>query len=136
MQTDKPFINFNTNKTIQELQDNMFSHIEKLEGYMLENSFYEFLLGEPMYKPNKMNLIESFEELIKKIGIVNKKSEHLISEVNLHVNQIYKKIECEDLYCDNFFIENHNRLECKIKALDLEYAAIKTQMFSYLKKVN
>jgi len=136
MQTDKTDMSFNANKTIQELQNNMFGHIEKLEGYMLENSFFEFLLGEPMYKTNKMNLIESFEKLIKRIAIVKKKSEHLINEVNLHVNQIYKKIECEDLYCDNFFIENHNRLESEIKALDVEFAAIKAQMFSYLQKVN
>ena len=135
MQFDKTYISFNANKTIQELQYNMFRHIEKLEGFMLEHSFYTYLLGEPIYKPDIINLNESLEKLKKRIDTMHKKSAYLIKESNLHIDRIYQKMECDDLKCDNFFIENHNRLECKIRGLVVEYSAIKSQMFSYLQEV-
>lgn len=49
--------------------------------------------------------------------------------------QIDKKIECEDLLCDNFFIKEIDDLKYEIFNFLVDFTALKLKIFKYLQHV-
>lgn len=64
-----------------------------------------------------------------------KKASHQENKVTHHINKINDKIECEDLACDNYFINELDNLELTFHKLVSEYTGLKSQMLQYLQSV-
>src|SRR5690606_15998259 len=114
MQTHQEYKSFNGEKSIAEMQYNMHGYVENLRYLKEELGFMNFLVSSNIYKSNVMDLFENLERLKKETLQFSNKCELLIIEANLQANQITHKIECDDLACDNYFIQAQNNLEKNI----------------------
>lgn len=135
MNTLQDYKGFNREKSIEELQYTMLNHIEKLQAVRVELQFLQFLTQSQIYIPNTMDLFERLEHFKKELDKHIHKSGKLIIDANFHVNQIANKIECDELECDNYFINAHNELEQYIHQFIDQTSKFKQEMFQYLKSV-
>lgn len=135
METQNTYISFNAEKTIEELQYKMLQYNTTLESFVVEYSFYMHLLKSEAFRPNVINLFEYLERFKKTLAHLETSTKSLIIEISSHNNQITKKIECEDLICDNYFIKEYDALENKIHNFLIEYSNFKSQMLPYLQSV-
>ena len=135
METQNLYQSFNADKTIEELQYNLLQYKRTLESYIIEYSFFKYLLKSSIFKYNVINLFESLEQFKKDIMNLETATTELITKINSNRNQITKKIECDDLICDNYFIKEYDDLEKKIYDFLIIYSDFKSQMFQYLQSV-
>ncbi|ARV15843.1 hypothetical protein [Polaribacter sp. SA4-12] len=126
---------FNENKSIEELKYNMLQFKTRIEEEIIEYKFYKNLLEASIYKSKTINLFENLEKYKKGINATEKEALELLKEINLHSNSITNKIECQDLFCDNFFIKGHDKLEEKTQKFFIECTSFKIQLFQYLESV-
>ena len=93
METQNLYQSFNADKTIEELQYNLLQYKRTLESYIIEYSFFKYLLKSSIFKPNAINLFESLEQFKKDIMNLETATTDLITKINSNRNQITKKIE-------------------------------------------
>jgi len=135
METENTYKSFNENKSIEELQYNMFQHRLKLKDLLDNNQFITYLLKASIYKQGTLNLFETLEKYKEHTNEMETLASNILDEVNSHSKQIKNKIEGEDIACDTFFIKKHDDLELKIHKLFIESRTSKRHMFQYLKSV-
>lgn len=135
METKNIFKSFNEKKSIEELKYNMLQFKTKIEEELIEYKFYENLIEASIYKTNAINLFENLELFKKEINATENEASDLLIEINLHSNSISNKIECDDLFCDNFFIKRHDELEEKTHNFFIKCTKFKIQFFQYLESV-
>ncbi|RSK40418.1 hypothetical protein [Mangrovimonas spongiae] len=135
MTTNITYRSYNTDKTLEELQYNINKHKIRLENTKEEIVFYEFILSAPMYKNSIINLFETLQQFKTKLQELERQVLQLIEDINVHVNQIAKKNECEDVMCDNYFLQHQDNLERKTHDFFTELSILKSAMFDYLKSV-
>ncbi len=135
MEVKNSYKSFNANKSIEELQYNMLQFKIRIEELIIEYKFYKTLFKASIYKSNAINVFENFEQFKRNIYSAEKEAKELVPVINLHSNSITNKIECEDLFCDNFFIKNHDELEERIHQFFNNSTSFKTQMLQYLESV-
>ncbi|MEJ2113109.1 MAG: hypothetical protein P8X62_05245 [Flavobacteriaceae bacterium] len=132
MKKGRTYISFNGNKNIEELKYNLLQYKDSLEDLNIELAFYNFLLGASIFKPRIINLFEMLEKFKIETKEIIKMSEDLQNKISSHINQIENKIECEDLACENFFIEEYEELEHNIYNFFSKSKAFKSSLFQYL----
>lgn len=135
METIHSYKSFNEKKSIEELKYNMLQYRIRLEEIILENNFYKNLLVASIYKSNTINLFENLEQFKRNLNKIETAVSELVPEINSHSHSITNKTECDDLFCDNFFIKTHDDLEEKIYQFFLKSRAFKRQMLQYLESV-
>jgi hypothetical protein len=135
MKTYQEYKSFNREKSIEELQYAMNFHIEKLQVLKEELQFLQFLISTDIYKNKVMNLFEDLEKFKKELKKKLHKCGKLIIDAHFHASQIANKIECDELACDNYFIDAHNELEQNIFQLTNNSSKLKLDMFNFLKGV-
>lgn len=126
---------FNVDKTIDELQYNMLQYQRTLESFKTEYVFFKQLLRASIFESNIINLFESLELFKKSIINLETSTTNLLIKISAQSTQITKKIECDDLVCDNYFIKDYDELEREIHDLSNKYYNIKLQMLPYLQSV-
>ena len=114
MATPITYVNFNTDKTIDELLYNTDQYKYRFKTLEAELKFYKFLIEANIFKPKVINLFERLTTFDKKIGAYSNQIEALHLELTTHKKEIKNKIECDNLECDAFFIEKHTSIELQI----------------------
>ena len=135
MKTKNEYKSFNTDKSIEELKYNLLQQRETFGNLIIEQEFYKKLLNAPIYQSEKLNVfekLEGFKNELKKTAETNKL---LLNEIGVQLFQIDKKVECDDLFCDNFFIKEIDTLELKIHNFLIKITALKLQMIEYFQDV-
>jgi hypothetical protein len=135
MKIQQEYKGFNREKSIEELQYTMLNYIENLQVLKKDLQFFLFLMNAQIYISNTMNLFEQLEGFKKELDKRIHKSGKLIIDANFHANQIANKIECDELACDNYFINSHNELEQQIHQFINQTSRFKLEMFQYLESV-
>ena len=135
MQTHIEYKSYNNKKSIEELQYNIQIYAESLQYLKEELHFLQFLINAHIYKPKTMNLFENLEQFKKELGKCIKKTDKFIIKINSHKNQIANIIECDELACDNYFINFHNELEENIYKFKCNILKLKSKIFNYLLSV-
>ncbi|WP_299667803.1 hypothetical protein [uncultured Polaribacter sp.] len=135
MEAKIKYKSFNTDKTIEELKYNLINQREVLRNLIIEHEFYKKLLNAPIYKSQKRNLFEILEGFKVELKKTVANNQILLNEIGMQLFQIDKKVECDDLLCDNFFIKEIDDLEFRIHHFHLENSALKSRMFEYLQHV-
>lgn len=135
MDTENIYKNFNEDKSIEELQYHMLLNKVRLNELKTDFNFYTDLLEASIYKPNIINLFEKLQYFKNNIDIIKKGASNLLIEVQSQINHISKKIECEDVACDAFFITNYELLQRKTLEFLTKVYNDKRQMFEYLRSV-
>jgi predicted nucleic acid-binding Zn-ribbon protein len=135
METLQTYKNFTRDKSIDELRHDLLQHKIRLENLEKDLVFLQFLLTTNIFKPRIINLFEKLTHLKKDLDAKNKTCTQFLNRISSQINQVTKKIECEDLICDNFFIKEYNALELEIYSFIDEMTDFKTQIFQYVQSV-
>ena len=135
MDTKNLYKNFNEDKSIEELQYNMLLSKVRLDELKTDFQFYTHLIEASIYKPDVINLFEKLQDIKSNIDLVKKEATDLANEVHSQINLIEKKIECEDVACDTFFISNYELLQRKLHEFFTKIYSDKQHMFEYLRSV-
>jgi hypothetical protein len=135
METKNIYKSFNDNKSIEELKYKLLQYNTRVEEEIIEYKFYQNLIEASIYKSNAINLFENLEMFKKEINATENEASELLKEIKLNSNSITNKIECEDLFCDNFFIKSYDELEEKTHSFFIKCTNFKIQMFQYLESV-
>ena len=135
METKIDYKSFNTDKNIEELKYNLLQERETFRNLIIEEEFYKKLLNAPIYKTNKLNLFETLEGFKNELKNSAETNKLLLNEIGMQLFQIDKKLECDDLVCDNFFINELDDLELKIHDFLLNITSLKSRMFEYIQDV-
>jgi hypothetical protein len=132
METKIEYKSFNADKNIEELKYNLLQERDMFRNLIIEEKFYKKLLNAPIYKSNKLNLFETLEGFKNELKNSAENNKLLLNEIGMQLFQIDKKLECDDLVCDNFFINELDDLELKIHNFLLQITALKSRMFEYI----
>ena len=135
METINPYKSFNTDKSIEELQYEMLQYKIRLEDLSYTLHFLKKIVESDVYQPQVINLFETLANFKKDIEAINKKRVLLLKEVDEYKSHIKIKIECDDLACDNFFINEHDELEQKLHLFFVNVSNLKIKAFQYLESV-
>lgn len=135
MNTHLEYKSFNSDKSIEELQYNMKKHLEKLQSIKEDLFFLHFLTKAQIYKSNMLNLFENLEQFKKELSKHIKTCDKLLIDANFQTSQITNKIECDELACDNYFINTHNDLEQKIHQFISQISKYKIDIINYFQSV-
>ncbi|MFD1163945.1 MULTISPECIES: hypothetical protein [Hwangdonia] len=134
MKKQQTYTSFSRTKTIEELHYHILRDIANLENIQFELKFYKSLLSKSIYKPQEMNLYENLVKYKRELHVLKKDNKALLSELNLHTNQI-EKMKFEGLVCDNIVIKKHDDLELNIFNFKSEIFDFKFRLFQYLESV-
>ncbi|TYA58043.1 hypothetical protein [Formosa maritima] len=135
MKTHLKYTSFNQEKSIEELQYNMLFQLDKLQFLKEELFFLQFLISSDIYSSKVMNLFENLEHFKKEINKQLKTCEKLIIDLSFHVNKITDKVECNDIACDNYFINTHTSLEQTTIKYFNQVSQLKLEIYNYLQSV-
>lgn len=135
MKTHLEYKSFNGEKSIEELQYNMQKQIERLHCLQEDLIFLQFLISADIYKSKIINLFENLEQIKKELSNGINTYNRLIAKANAFRSQIFNKVECNDLECDNYFITTLNDLEQHIHQFSNKMEILKLEIFNYLQSV-
>jgi hypothetical protein len=135
METIHKYKSFNASKSIEELKYSILEDTTSLENLKFELQFYKSLLNKPIYKPHTLNLYERLTKFKNEVNTININTTNLLNELNSHAHQIRKKIECDNVACDNFFIKNQDDIELKIFNFKTQIFNFKFRLFEYLQNI-
>tara|TARA_R110002051_G_scaffold31017_2_gene71157 strand:- start:169 stop:588 length:420 start_codon:yes stop_codon:yes gene_type:complete len=135
MKTKNEYKSFNTDKSIEELKYNLLQQRETFGNLIIEQEFYKKFLNAPIYQSEKLNLFEKLEGFKNELKQTAETNKLLLNEIGVQLFQIDKKVECDDLFCDNFFIKEIDTLELKIHNFLIKITALKLQMIEYFEDV-
>jgi hypothetical protein len=135
MKTKNEYKSFNTDKSIEELKYNLLQQRETFGNLIIEQEFYKKLINAPIYQSEKLNVFEKLEGFKNELKQTAETNKLLLNEIGVQLFQIDKKVECDDLFCDNFFIKEIDTLELKIHNFLIKITALKLQMIEYFQDV-
>ncbi|MGY8909677.1 MAG: hypothetical protein ACKVIG_07440 [Flavobacteriales bacterium] len=135
MKTKNEYKSFNTDKSIEELKYNLLQQRETFGNLIIEQEFYKKLLNAPIYQSEKLNVFEKLEGFKNELKQTAETNKLLLNEIGVQLFQIDKKVECDDLFCDNFFIKEIDTLDLKIHDFLIKITALKLQMIEYFQDV-
>lgn len=105
---------------------------EEIEIINVEMIFYKNLLNTHLKEYASWSDID-YESLFR--GIADVQYYNVLYQKNLldFNNRLYGMAECDDLQCENYYLNNHARIKNEIETHFSTYKVFKKTLFSYLK---
>ena len=101
-------------------------------GYM-ENDlqFINRLLNSKAFKDKVPNLFERLQNYLHEMKTKTRELKNFKKEINEYVVELKGILECQDISCDTFYLENHRTLKNHFEKLYTEFNDYKTRIFNY-----
>lgn len=105
---------------------------KSLIGYIeTEIQFIDRLLKANVYKENVPNLFERLQEFKHEIKTKTRETENLKKELTEYEGKLRGILECQDLSCDTYYLENHKALKERFEQFYMDINAYKTKVFNF-----
>ena len=105
---------------------------KSLIGYIeTEIQFINRMLKADLYKENAPNLFERLQEFTHEIKTKTRETKNLKRKVTEYEESIRGILECQDLSCDTYYLENHKALKERFEKFYIDMNAYKTKVFDY-----
>ena len=102
-------------------------------GYIeTETRFIEQLLNAHIYKENTPNLFERLQKFRQEIETRVKETKNLKKEIAEYEDKLQGILECQDISCDTFYLENHKELKDRFEEFYTGINDYKTRVFNYI----
>lgn len=96
-----------------------------------EIQFIYRLLKANIYKENTPNLFERLQEFTHEIKTKSREIKSLKKELIGYEDTIRGILECQDLSCDIYYLENHKALKERFEQFYIAMNAYKTKVLDY-----
>ncbi|MGB5481393.1 MAG: hypothetical protein WBM91_09960 [Eudoraea sp.] len=102
-------------------------------GYIeTETRFIDQLLNAQIYKENTPNLFERLQKFKHEIKTRVKETKNLKKEIAEYEDKLQGILECQDISCDTFYLENHKELKDRYEEFYTGLNDTKTRVFNYI----
>lgn len=99
--------------------------ISRLEFIETELDFYSKLLGSSTFSDQ-----EESTEIIDLIPTIKKENKEVVADVHRYRNNLEGYRECEDLECDNFYLNDHEKFRVVLEQHSARMRDFKTRVFN------
>ncbi len=97
-----------------------------------EMEFINRLLTAHAYKENIPNLFEHIQKFKHELATKTRETLNFKKELLDYEDKLRGILECEDISCDTFYLENHSSLKARFEHFYTHYNDFKINMFNYL----
>lgn len=105
-------------------------------GYFeTEVQFMEQLLRAKQFKENAPNLFERLQQFKQEIGTRRAEIKNLKKELELYEDSLQGILECQDISCDIYYLENHKGLKMRFQKCYTNFNTYKAGVFAYIEGV-
>ena len=102
-------------------------------GYIeSETQFIDHLLNAQIYKENTPNLFERLQKFKHEIKTRVMETKNLKKEIAEYEDKLQGILECQDISCDTFYLENHKELKDRFEEFYNGLNDYKTRVFNYI----
>ena len=102
-------------------------------GYFeIDTHFIEWLLSTKIYKENTPNLFERLQQFKHELSIRNRTIKNFKKELEVYETKLMGILECQDISCDTYYLENHNDLKNRFEEFYTSFNTYKTNVFNYI----
>lgn len=126
------FKTFSRDKSIDELHFNTEKWTSELEFSAFELPFLKRFVKSYPYDNTIHNLFENIQLLKQQLDKIEKKQPILIKEIRNHNNQLEGMLECNDVSCDDFYLDQYNQLAENIFIYLQDYKNLKVEIYTFL----
>jgi len=121
--TDEEILNEFHNNTI--LWNSMIGYMET------EILFINRLLNSNVFKDTTPNLFEKLQAFKHEIKTKTRETTNFKKEIHEYGDALKGILECQDISCDTFFLENHAALKNRFEEFYTRFNDYKTRVFNY-----
>jgi len=105
-------------------------------GYFeTEIHFIDRLLSTKIYKEKTRNLYEWLQKFKHELGTKSRETKNLKKELELYETKLLGILECQDISCDTYYLENHKDLKNRFEEFYTNFNTYKTNVFNYIEGV-
>ena len=126
---------FNRDKSIDELHYYTSKWMVELGFVDIELPFLKRLIKTYPFKGNIPNLFENIQIFISKLDQFGNDKSDIIKEIIEHNNQLQGMLECNDMSCDDFYLNEYDALAKKIFNYLQSYQNLKMEIYIYFRSV-
>ena len=102
-------------------------------GYIeTETRFIDQLLNAHIYKENTPNLFERLQKFKHEIKTRVMETKNLKKEIAEYEDKLQGILECQDISCDTFYLENHKELKGRFEEFYTGLNDYKARVFNYI----
>ena len=102
-------------------------------GYIeTETQFIDQLLNAHIYKENTPNLFERLQKFKHEIKTRARETKNLKKEIAEYEDKLQGILECQDISCDTFYLENHKELKGRFEEFYTGLNDYKARVFNYI----
>ncbi|HZJ20866.1 MAG TPA: hypothetical protein VFD35_11015 [Pricia sp.] len=96
-----------------------------------EIQFIDRLLKANVFKENMPNLFERLQEFTHEIKTKTRETKNLKKELTEYEDMLRGILECQDVSCDTYYLENHKALKERFEKFYMDFNAYKTKVFNF-----
>ena len=126
------FKEFNQSKNMDELLYEDAQYTANLNFIKTELKFLKFLLKTYPFKNNIQNLFERIQLYNSEIEKFNNELNENLNEIRKHETELNGMLECDELNCDNFYVNKHQKLAATLFNYNRKYQDFKTGIYQYI----
>lgn len=116
-------------ETIEELQLERESWMAQLAHLTWDIHFFRKFLKAPIFRPVP-NLFEKISKFSKELNTCKEELQELNQDLQHHRFDLEKMLECDDVSCDNFYLEQHKKIEKRVQNFSNHMRNLQSQIFT------
>ncbi len=101
-------------------------------GYMEnEIQFINRLLNSKAFRETTPNLFERLQTIKHEMKTKTREAKNFNKKINEYEVELKGILECQDISCDTFYVENHKSLKNRFEEFYTEFNEYKTKVFEF-----
>lgn len=96
----------------------------------LENQFYKKIFSSPLIEKTDINK-QDINFLLKELEALDAKNQDFSVKLREFINELDGIKECDDLHCETYFLNNHQKFKIDIENYFYQNRNLKAQIYSY-----
>lgn len=96
-----------------------------------EIQFINRLLNSNAFKETTPSLFEKLQHFKHEIKTKTREVKNLKKEINEYEDKLKGILECQDISCDTYFLDNHKALKDRFEEFYINFNEYKTKVFNY-----
>lgn len=97
--------------------------------------FIKRLLNSNAFKETTPNLFEKLQHFKHEIETKTREVKNLKKEINAYEDKLNGILECQDIACDTYYLENHKDLKNRFEEFYTDFNEYKTKVFNYTGRI-
>lgn len=98
----------------------------------IENQFYKELFSSRLIEKTEIN-IQDVNFLKQELEVLDNQNQEFFEKLRALMNELDGYRECDDLHCDAYYLNNHQKFKVEIENYFFKNRNLKTLIYSYIK---